>query len=690
MMSDKIGPHHLERKAILYVRQSSAHQVLHNRESSALQYAMRGRLMALGWSEIETVDDDLGRSAAGGVARAGFERMVAEVCLGKVGAVAAREVSRFARNSRDWQQLIEMCRVVDTVLIDQETVYAPRQGNDRLLLGLKGSLNEYELDLLRQRSLSARYEKAKRGELVVAAPVGFVKAGDRLEKDPDRRVQQAITLVFDKVAELGSARQALLWFHEHGLDLPTRRNNGDVTWRRPSYATIHRMIDNPIYGGAYAYGKTGVATGYDGSGVRVKSRRKPRTEWLALMPGTHEGYVDWERAEAIRKMVSNNVPTSRHHGAPKHGDALLAGLVRCRRCGRKLTVSYTGTKHNIPRYSCCRGQLDNGEPRCIAFGGLRVDDAIESALLKVVEPGAIAAAVAAEAEAGHRRDQVREALLRDLEAARYAVDRAFRQYDAADPANRLVAGELEARWNKALAHVTEVEAKIAAHNAAMPSAREVTALSLATLADDLKSVWTAPTTDARLKKRIVRTVIHEVIADIDAEAAEIVLMIHWMGGVHTQLRLPRRRKGQRNSTAPDIITAVRHLVLIANDDLIAGILNRNKLVTGHGNRWTRERVTALRSHHRIPVYRPAPDGIEPWLNLTKAAALLDISAKTLRLAAEHHEIDAIHPFPDGPWIFSRAILIEPAAQTIASRAKKSARYPMGLHPDQQNLFPSMT
>ena len=191
MTSDKIRPHHLERKAILYVRQSSAHQVVHNRESSALQYAMRDRLTALGWSQIDTVDDDLGRSAAGGIARAGFERMVAEVCLGKVGAVAAREVSRFARNSRDWQQLIEMCRVVDTVLIDQEAVYAPRQGNDRLLLGLKGSLNEYELDLLRQRSLSARYEKAKRGELVVGAPIGFVKAGDRLEKDPDRRVQKA-------------------------------------------------------------------------------------------------------------------------------------------------------------------------------------------------------------------------------------------------------------------------------------------------------------------------------------------------------------------------------------------------------------------------------------------------------------------------------------------------------------------
>src|SRR5437899_10017224 len=240
-MSDKIRPQHLARKAILYIRQSSAYQVSHNLESQKLQYAMEDRLQRLGWREIEVVDEDLGRSASGTVTRAGFERMVAEVCLGQVGAVAAREVSRFARNSREWQRLVEVCRVVDTLLIDQEMIYTPRQSNDRLLLGLKGSLNEYELDLLRQRSVEARREKARRGELIVAAPAGYVKGEDRLEKNPDRRVQERVLLVFSKFFELGSARQTLLWFLENGLQVPVSAPRGQVLWRRPRYTTIYTM-----------------------------------------------------------------------------------------------------------------------------------------------------------------------------------------------------------------------------------------------------------------------------------------------------------------------------------------------------------------------------------------------------------------------------------------------------------------
>src|SRR5690349_9827596 len=230
---------------------------------------------------------------------------------------------------------------------------------------------------------------------------------------------------------------------------------------------------------------------YDGIMARARSRRKPREEWLALRPGTHEGYVDWERSEAIR-MVSDNIPNSRRHGAAKHGDALLAALIRCHRCGRKLTIRYTGAKHDIPRSSCSRGWLDNGEPRCIAFGGLRVDDAIEAAILKVVEPSAITAAIEADAQQATHRDEIREALLRDLEAMRYAAERAFRQYDAADPANRLVAAELELRWNRALTRVSEMEARIAAHDRAAPPRSDLSAVSFVTLAEDLQTVWQAP------------------------------------------------------------------------------------------------------------------------------------------------------------------------------------------------------
>src|SRR5690606_15296576 len=335
-------------------------------------------------------------------------------------------------------------------------------------------------------------------------------------------------------------------------------------------------------------------------------------------------------------------------------------------------VRYTGANHDIPRYSCWRGLLDNGEPRCIAFGGLRVDDAIEEALLQVVEPGAIAAATEAETQAASRRDQVREALVRGLEAARYRVDRAFRQYDAADPANRLVAAELETRWNHALNQAAEVEARIAAHDATVLKPSSLAVLDAATLGENLRAIWAAPTTDARLKKRIVRAVIHEVVADLDDQTSEIVLLTHWVGGVHTELRLPKRRRGQRNSTAPEIIAAVRHLALIASDDLIAGILNRNGLLTGHGNRWTRERVTALRSHHKTPVYHPAFDGIEPPLNLTDAARLLDVSPKILRIAGETGVVEGNHPLSDGPWLFRRSELAKPEAQQIAFRAKQNA------------------
>ncbi|OQB80128.1 MAG: hypothetical protein BWX88_04657 [Planctomycetes bacterium ADurb.Bin126] len=637
-MNDKVFSRHLERKALLYIRQSSPYQVLHNDESRRLQYGMRVRLEQLGWKQMEVIDEDLGRSAAGGETRAGFEQMVAQVCMGKVGAVAAREVSRFARNSREWQQLVEVCRVVDTLLVDQEMVYDPRRSNDRLLLGLKGSLNEYELDLLRLRSGEARKEKAKRGELIITPPVGFIKTrDDRMEMDPDRRVQEALRLVFAKFLEIGSVRQVLMWFLDKGLSLPVRQHGAagwETLWRRPNYHMVYRILTSPEYAGAYTYGKTEYGSQFQNGRAHKTIRRRPMDQWLSLIPQHHDGYIAWDQFLRIRAMISTNSMTANlaTTGAAKQGPALLAGLLRCRRCGRKLTVLYTGCRHDALRYACHRGYLDIGDAKCISFGGTTVDEAVSRQVLRVIQPGAVEAALLAGQEQSQRQSQVLNALELDLKAARYAAQRAWKQYDAVDPENRLVADELEKRWNAAMARVRALEQRIEEEQARCRQAAPPSAEAFSGLASDLQAVWDDPATDVRLKKRIIRTLIQEVLVDADDTVGTLSLVIHWQGGVHTELSLPRRRRGQSNvHTSPHIVEAARLLARICPDDLIANVFNRNGLVTGRNNRWTRQRIVTLRCRRGIPVYCPERRQAEGWMNLTQAADLIGVGPKTLRL-----------------------------------------------------------
>lgn len=676
-MSEKIKVQHLRRRALLYVRQSSRFQVVHNLESQRLQYAMEERVAALGWQVVDVIDDDLGRSAGGSVQRPGFERMVAEVCLGQVGVVAARELSRFARNSRDWQQLVEMCRVVDTLLVDEEAIYDARDSNDRLLLGLKGSLNEYELDLLRQRAQKARLQKALRGELGMTPPVGYVSLGNGcLEKDPDQRVQQVIQTVFKKFLELGSARQVLMWLADTGMELPSLRWNGeawDIVWRHPTYHPIVRILKHPVYAGAYAWGKTGTETVLEGGEVRQVHQVKPRADWLVLKKDHHEGYVSWSVHERIQEMIRNNIPASAAvaAGAVRRGPAMLSGLIRCHRCGRKLVPRYVGggNQRSVLRYLCHSGLQDSAEPRCISFGGAPIDDAVVREMMRVIEPAATEAAILAAQRAADEHGEVMKALELERDARRYEADRAQRQYDAVDPENRLVAVELERRWNLALRRFEDLDRRIAAERERLAALEVPTKAILEGLSNDLGDVWSDPRTDVRLKKRIIRALVEEVIVDADARMISVV--VHWKGGTHTALEVRRRRAGEtRQKTPANIVEAVQVLTHLCTDAEIANWLTRNGIRTGNGHCWTRQRVSGLRHNYGIPIYDPERQEREGWMNLSQAASYLGVQRMTLSAVIQRGEIPAQRPLSLGPWLLKREDLDGEAGRRLAARIQR--------------------
>ena len=446
--------------------------------------------------------------------------------------------------------------MVDTLLMDQEVIYDSRNGNDRLLLGLKGSLNEYELDLLRQRSQEARRQKASRGELVVAAPIGYLKTTDqRLEKDPDGRVQEAIHLIFKKFLELGTVRQTMLWLVEQGLDLPVAQHHATgrkTVWKRPCYGGALNILRDPVYAGAYRYGRTAVTTVIQEGRLRKRSVRKPLQSWSVLIPGRHEGYITWDQFEQVSQMITHKSQRcfSSGPGAAKKGLGLLAGLVRCRKCGRKLMVSYTGQEHDKVRYQCRRGALDQSEAKCISFGGTGVDEVIAREVLRVVEPAAVEAAPQAARQKTETENEVLRVLSLELQAAQYEGERAQRQYDLADPENRLVTGELERRWNAALRRVREMEDRL---EEARSRCQQMVAPRQEPFGDlkvDLQTVWEDSKTDIRLKKRLVRALIEEVIADVESDAGEVILTIHWKGGIHSEVCLRRRRRGQSSGDTP--------------------------------------------------------------------------------------------------------------------------------------------
>ena len=641
----------LKRKAVVYVRQSTQAQVQTNLESQRRQYELVDEARRRGFREIEVIDDDLGRSASGMVARPGFERLVAWLCAGEVGAVLCFDASRLARNGRDWHHLLELCGLVEARVIDLDGVYDPCRPNDRLLLGMKGSISEFELGVMRARMFDAVRAKARRGELRISVPIGYIWHREiGLGFDPDLRIQEAVRSIFARFRELGSARQVLLSMTADQVHFP-RPSDGKrmiaFDWTPIRYRNVISALKNPFYAGVYAYGKSEKRTAIvDGHARKSYGHGRPIDEWDVVLKDHHEGYIDWAEFERNQTQLLANAH-GRIGGAKsgRGGRALLAGLLTCGRCGRRLMVSYSGRGPGQPVYRCDRMNLMLGQPRCLTFSGPRVDAAIARELLRAVEPIAIEAALEAERMHMESQDEQRRIIDLELQQARYEASLAERRYAACDPDNRLIAAQLEKSWEAALRRVEAYRARLEVAKASDPAAA---APDFAGLADDLNVAWNAPNVAMRARQQLLRALVADIIADVDEAAREVILTIHWRGGQHSQLRLRKPRSGEHGCRTPDEAMAViRSMAGRWSDEHIAASLNRMGIRTGQGKTWTAHRVGSLRRVHGIHGYLSAEKNGE-WLTMSEAAKLLGVTHHAIRRAIKAGVLPSVQVVPDAP------------------------------------------
>jgi excisionase family DNA binding protein len=631
---NKIAPHHLSRSAYVYVRQSTPDQVVNNQESRRRQYGLATRARALGWEDVIVIDDDLGHSGDG-TARSGFERLLAAVSTGAAGAVLAIEASRLARNGREWHTLLDFCGLVNSLIIDEDGVYDPKLVNDRLLLGMKGTFSELELSILRQRCQEALRLKAARGDLHTTVAIGYVRsADDRLEIDPDKRIREALHLAFRKFAEFGSVRQVTIWLCDEGLKMPIvvyGPRGRIVEWRLPRYNTIHRLLTNPIYAGAYVYGRTASRVRLEG-GRKLITRgvRRRQEEWEVLIRDHHEGYISWDEYESNQRTVNGNANMKGEMvpGSVRNGGGLLVGLLRCGHCGRKLKVQHNG--QGIVRYLCNDAAVNHGRrTKCISFGNMRIDAAVSAEVISLIAPLGLEAALQALTDRGRDCTQRLRQIELALEQARYEAARSHRQFDAVDPENRLVASDLERRWNEGLAEVARLEDEIRrmreSPTMALTEAERAEILALGT---DVARLWNHPASSVATRKRMLRTVLEEIIVTV--EHGMLHVKLHWKGGDHSKLEVVKNSSGQhRWKTSATTEQLIRDLARLLPDASIASILNRLSIRTAKGRTWNQQRVGVFRNDHDIDVYRDGERAERGELILSEAASRLGVSKMTV-------------------------------------------------------------
>lgn len=671
-MRRDLAPTALGRRAVVYVRQSTGVQVQENLESQRRQYGLVELAREYGFRDVTVIDQDLGKSAGGMTDRPGFRMLVGQICEGIVGAVFCLEASRLARNGRDWHHLLELCGLVGAYVVDADGVYDPATPNDRLLLGLKGTMSEFELTLLRKRMLEAAVAKAKRGELRLPVPVGYIWSRELgLMLDPDRRIQDAVRTIFKLFERLGSARQVMMHMIKEKLNFPRPTDGKSLTrlsWRAPVYRNVISVLQNPFYAGAYAYGKSHVQTKIvDGAAHKIYGRHRPMSDWTALVRGHHEGYVSWEKFLLNQERLARNSYCKRAGGAKsgRGGQALMGGLLRCRRCGRMLSVTYGGRGIPQPRYSCRLGNSMQGVAPCITFGARRPDLTIAKEILLAVQPLAIEAALVAETEAVQALDERRRALELERQQAEYEAKLAARRYETVDPENRLVAAELEARWNSAMAKLRDCEARLAARSETPE--RTVDRDSLLSLAGDLERTWNAPSTSMSAKQRLLRTLVEEIVVDVDDEQREIVMVIHWRGGQHSELRVRKPATGEHTKRASEEADRViRSMAAKWSDEHIAATLNRSGFRTGQELTWTAKRVASHRRTHGIVGYDSAiKDG--RCLTMLEAAKHLGVSCHQIRKLIVAGVLPARQIVFDAPWQILAADLERPEVQCALRR-----------------------
>jgi DNA invertase Pin-like site-specific DNA recombinase len=660
--ASKLTDAHRARLCAIYVRQSSYAQVERNRESTARQYDLVARAAELGWAKdaVVVIDEDLGLSGSGTTERAGFARLAAEVGLGHVGLVLSLEVSRLARSNSEWYRLLDLCSLTGTLIADTDGIYDPADYSDRLSLGLKGTIAESELHVLKARLHGGIRNKAARGELRMALPVGLTwgdKDGEVL-LHPDEAVRGAIKTVFDRFDELGSVRATWTWYRGEGLAFPYQGNHrGGVEWVTPSYLQFHRVLTHPAYAGAYVYGSTRQEhyLGTDGQ-LHTRTRHLAMDDWQVLIVDHHkeQAYISWERYLANQARIDKNTRPQAHEpgtGALREGCALLQGLAVCGRCGRKLAVHYNHD-YSTPGYHCHNRELAEGKAKwCLSLGGLQVDQAVSEAFLAALAPAGVEAALAAAEAIASDRDAALAQWRKEVERARYQANLAERRYMAVDPDNRLVARGLEADWEGKLSALATAEAELARKEAARPAGLGPDErAALLAMGSDLEQVWRAPTTTDRDRKELLRTLLEEVVVDVDREVGEARLALRWRGGALSELRVALKRKQPTIRTDEGTIDLVRRLAQHHPDTTIAGILNRQGRLSARGQRFTGPMVASLRKYWGIPCYqRPAqpPEG-EP-VPLYQAARELGVVPSTLYRWINEGFVGAEQDTPGAPW-----------------------------------------